>query len=59
MEAISTSLWLVWVLIGFIGGYMLGRARSRGLVYTILSIVVAVAFAIAGGWLICHFFRSD
>lgn len=49
--AIGASTYLVWALIGLIGGYMNGRMRQLGGGYTFISVVVGIVAAMAGGWL--------
>ncbi len=49
--AIGASTYLVWALIGLIGGDMNGRMRQLGGGYTFISVVVGIVAAMAGGWL--------
>lgn len=46
----AESLWVVWTIIGLIGGYMAGRLipRIRSVAF---SVCVGICGAILGGWL--------
>ena len=44
------SLWVVWTIIGLIGGYMAGRLIPR-LRSVTFSVCVGICGAILGGWL--------
>ncbi len=44
------SLWIVWTIIGIIGGYMAGRLVSRIRSVT-FAVCVGICGAILGGWL--------
>ena len=44
------SLWVVWTIIGLIGGYMAGRLIPR-LRSVAFSVCVGICGAILGGWL--------
>ncbi len=46
----ASSLWIVWTIIGIIGGYMAGRLlpRVRSVAF---AVCVGICGAIFGGWL--------
>lgn len=57
-ETITTTTWIVWALVGFIGGFMVGRMKNRSSGMTLLAIVVGMIFAVVGGWLTCELFGA-
>ncbi len=46
----GASLWIVWAVIGIIGGFMVGRLVP-GVRSVFLSVCVGIAGAVLGGWL--------
>lgn len=47
---ISATLWIVWAIIGLIGGAMAGRLLVGGRL-TLVLILTGILGALAGGWL--------
>lgn len=45
------SLWIVWTIIGIIGGFMVGRLVPR-VRSTAFSVCVGICGALLGGWLL-------
>lgn len=58
MSTVTITTWIGWALIGFIGGFMVGRYKSRGGGYTFLNVIVGAIFAMAGGWIFCKLFGA-
>lgn len=52
--SVSVTLWIVWAIIGIIGGAMSGRLFT-GSGRTVLLIVVGVAGSLLGGWIMTAF----
>lgn len=46
---ISATLWIVWAIIGLIGGVMAGRLLAGGRL-VLVFILVGILGALAGGW---------
>ncbi len=44
------SLWIIWTIIGLIGGYMAGRLVPR-IRSVLFAVCVGICGAILGGWL--------
>ena len=49
VSVIGTSIWLVWALIGLIGGFMTGRFKGAGGGFTLLAVIIGIVGAIGGG----------
>lgn len=47
--SISASTWLVWALVGVVGGYMSGRLLGSGNKGVVARVVIGIAAAIGGG----------
>lgn len=58
IASLSPSVWIVWIIIGIIGGYMTGQMLPSG-APTWLTLIVGIAAACTGGWLFTHFFGGD
>lgn len=56
---IGTTNWLVWGLIGIIGGYMAGRLLTGGGVAMWVRIIVGIIAALAGGYAFMAWFGSN
>ena len=59
MATVGFMTWLAWSLIGLIGGYMTGNLKGAGPVVTGLSVIVGLAGALAGGWLLIEYAGSS
>lgn len=59
LSAIQLSTWLVWGLIGIIGGYMSGRLLGSGGSSTVVNVLVGIAGAVLGGWLFVLLFGGS
>lgn len=46
----GTTLWIVWTVIGIIGGFMVGRLVGR-VRSVALAVCVGICGALLGGWL--------
>lgn len=57
--AIGASNWLVWGLIGIIGGYMAGRLLTGGGMATVVRVVVGIIAAIGGGYAAMTWFGNN
>lgn len=57
LTVITFTIWLVWVIIGIIAGYMTGRLINQG-TNTVLNVIVAIAGSLLGGWA-CIKFLGD
>ena len=44
LASVSTSIWLVWGLVGLIGGFMTGRFKGDG--FTLLAVIIGIAGAV-------------
>ena len=40
LASVGTSIWLVWGLVGLIGGFMTGRFKGAGSVFTLLAVIM-------------------
>lgn len=57
--AIGLTDWLVWALIGLIGGYMAGRLLTSGGLATVVRVVIGIAAAIGGGYAAMMWFGEN
>lgn len=53
--ALTPSVWIVWAIIGVIGGYMTGRLLPYG-APTWLTLIIGVAASCLGGWIFTRYF---
>lgn len=49
LASVGTSIWLVWGLVGLIGGFMTGRFKGAGSVFTLLAVIIGIAGAVGAG----------
>lgn len=56
---IGATTWLVWALIGAIGGYMCGKLLTSGGVPTLVNVIVGIAAAIGGGYAFIMWFGEN
>ena len=56
---IGLTTWLVWALIGAIGGYMCGRLLTSGGLSAIVNGIVGVASAVGGGYAFMMWFGEN
>lgn len=54
----ASSLWIVWTIIGIIGGYMVGRLVPR-VRSTAFAVCVGICGAILGGWIMLLIGRTQ
>ncbi|MCC8070180.1 MAG: GlsB/YeaQ/YmgE family stress response membrane protein [Bacteroidales bacterium] len=59
LASIGISTWLVWGLIGVIGGYMAGRLIGSGQSMVVLNVVVGIIGAVIGGWVTISYFGQN
>lgn len=57
--AIGLTDWLVWALIGLIGGYMAGRLLTSGGMATVARVIIGIAAAIGGGYAAMMWFGEN
>lgn len=57
--AIGATDWLVWALIGVIGGYMAGRLLTSGGMALALRVIIGIAAAIGGGYAFLMWFGEN
>ena len=57
--AIGATDWLVWALIGVIGGYMAGRLLTSGGMALVLRVIIGIAAAIGGGYAFLMWFGEN
>ena len=54
----GATLWIVWAIIGVIGGYMAGKLLHTAH-SVVLDVCVGVCGALLGGWLLVVFFGNN
>lgn len=59
LAEIGTTNWLVWGLIGIIGGYMAGRLLTGGGGAMWVRIIVGIIAALAGGYAFMAWFGNN
>ncbi|MFA4085735.1 hypothetical protein [Paramuribaculum intestinale] len=59
LAGIGLTTWLVWALIGAVGGYMCGRLLTSGGVSAAVNVAVGIASAIGGGYAFIRWFGEN
>ena len=59
LAGIGLTTWLVWALIGAVGGYMCGRLMTSGGVPAAVNVAVGIASAIGGGYAFIRWFGEN
>lgn len=57
--SIGLTNWLVWALIGIIGGYMAGRLLTSGGAALWLRVIIGILAAIGGGYAFMAWFGNN
>ena len=55
---LTPSAWIVWAIIGIIGGYSCGRLLTDG-PSVLVNLFVGILGSTVGGWLFVRFFGDD
>lgn len=55
---LTPSAWIVWAIIGIIGGYTCGRLLTDG-PSVLVNLIVGILGSTLGGWLFVRFFGDD
>lgn len=57
--SIGAATWLVWVLIGIIGGYMCGKLLTSGGLSVFLNMILGIGSAVGGGYAFMMWFGEN
>lgn len=55
---LTPSAWIVWAIIGIIGGYSCGRLLTDG-PSVLVNLIVGILGSTVGGWLFVRYFGDD
>ena len=56
MGTIDITNWIVWAVIGIIGGYMTGRLLTNGGLSRVLNVIFGIIGAVGGGYALSVWF---